>query len=252
MTGEVSMTIVDTYVSAFEKIAARYGEQSGSAHIGADDGLQEAIGYTRQYVVEHTTPHFRYKYYKSALARSFRELRYDPTGRHIVHLDLGCGPGVFSWVLHDFMESRQRSRPHRVEYCGYDHCAAMIRLAQLFAENFPEHYEFRGYSNRSKMELALTEPSFAQCDVLVTFGYALVQVRDDPTALTDFAALVGHLFPARHAIVVAADAYYDWQTRDAFREQCTAWKAALKEVGIGLTLRRTPTRSIMYGQLRRE
>ena len=59
------------------------------------------------------------------------------------------------------------------------------------------------------------DQDFADCDVVVTFGYALVQVKRDPAALEEFAGLIRCLSPSRSRIVVAADAHR-WSQRDAF------------------------------------
>ena len=130
------MSIIDSYVSTFNAIAQRYRDEYSNAQIGPRDSLQKIIGYTRQYVVEHTTPHFRYKYYHDALSFAFMQLGFDPADRRVVHLDIGCGPGVFSWVVYDYMASQETRDSDQVRYYGYDYAAAMIQLAHLFSGAF--------------------------------------------------------------------------------------------------------------------
>ena len=240
------MSIKDHYESSFDAIAQKHGEKSSTPEIGPRDSLKKVIGYTRTYVVKHTTPHFRYKYYHDALSRALQRPRFDPSGRQVVHLDIGCGPGVFSWVMHDHMASKKRHRLSSVVYYGYDHCPAMIKLAHLFLKRFPARYDFRGYSDLDKMELALKEQDFSDCDVVVTFGYALVQVRESPDALGEFAELIRYMFPSHTCIVVAVDAYNDPEMRNAFKSQCSALEDALTEIGVSLKHPVSPsTRSIM-------
>ena len=230
---------------------SKYGEKSSTAQIGPNDSLKKAIGYTRAFVVEQSTPHFRYDYYRDTLSRALRPPRFDPGGSPVVHLDIGCGPGVFSWVMRDHMVSNGNLRRSPVVYYGYDHCAAMIRLAQLFQKGFRPRHDFRGYSEFDEMVSALRQQDFSDCDVVVTFGYALVQVRGDPSALKTFAALIRRMFPSRSCIVVAADAY-SGSMRQTFDLQCTELEAALDRSGVGLEDRvSTHMRSIMYARLNR-
>ena len=246
------MSIKDSYVPTFKTIAQRYGEEPSPAQIGPGDSLKKIIGYTRQYVVKHTTPHFRYDYYHDALSCAFTRLGFDPADRSVVHLDVGCGPGVFSWVMYDHVASQETRDPGQVDYYGYDHSPAMIKLAHLFLKRFPDQYEFHGFSDLGEIETALADQNFSDCDVVVTFGYALVQVRDNPTALGNFARLIACVFPSHSCILVAADAHNDCATRDVFNDQCDALKTALNEVGVALEDRESAQRSVMFARLKTE
>ena len=247
------MSIRDNYVWAFDAIAQHRGKELSTAQIGPHDSLEKTIEYTRQFVIEQTTPHFRYQYYHDALSLALTELGFDPANRRVVHLDIGCGPGVFSWVIYDHMASQATRDPGRMDYYGYDHSAAMIQLAYLFLERFPVQYEFLGYSDLTEISRALADEDFSNCDVVITFGYALVQVRDNPTALDDFATLIACVFPSHSCIMVAADAHYDGATRRAFKDQCRALETALDEVGVALEDRvSTGLRSIMVARLTME
>ena len=162
-------------------------------------------------------------------------LPFDPADRRrVVHLDIGCGPGVFSWVIYDHMASQGTRDPGPVDYYGYDHSAAMIQLAHLFLKGSPLKYEFHGFSDLAEILTELAARDFSNCDVVVTFGYALLQVRDNPAALGDFAALIGCVFPSHSCIVVAADAHNNRERRDAFDDQCRALEAVLNEAGVTL------------------
>ena len=97
------MSIRDSYVSTFNVIAQHCGEEPSNAQIRPGDSLKKTIGYTREYVVQHSKPHFRYEYYHGALSLALAGLDFDPANRRVVHLDIGCGPGVFSWVIYDHM-----------------------------------------------------------------------------------------------------------------------------------------------------
>ena len=152
--------------------------------------------------------------------------------------------------MYDHMASHETRDPGHVDYYGYDHAAAMIQLAHLFLDRFPDKYEFDGYSDLAEIVTTLADRDLSNCDVVITFGYALVQVRDNPTALGDFATLIACMFPSHSCIVVAADAHNDGATRRAFDDQCRALEAALAEVGVALQDRVSPElRSIMVARL---
>ena len=247
------MAIRDNYIPAFNSIAQRHGQRPATAQIGPRDSLRQIIGYTRQYVVDHTTQHFRYDYYRTALSLAFKLLKFDPVDRRGVHFDIGCGPGVFSWVMYDHMAAQNTRDPDQVDYYGYDHCAAMIELAHLFLEHLPDRYEFHGFSELAEILTTLAGDDFTNCDVVATFGYALVQVRDSPTALDDFATLISCVFPSHSCIMVAADAHNDRPTRDAFDDQCRALETALNAVGVTLENRlSTAQGSVMFARLTME
>ena len=247
------MSIKDSYVPTFKTIARRYREEPSNAQIGPGDSLGKTIGYTRQYVIEHAKPHFRYEYYRDALSLALTELGSDPANPRVVHLDIGCGPGVFSWVIYDHMASQVTRDLGQVDYYGYDHSVAMIQLARLFLERFPVHYEFRGYSDLAEISEALADRDFSGCDVVVTFGYALVQVRDNPAALGDFATLIACVFPSHSCILVAADAHNNRATRNIFGDQCGALETALNDAGVVLEGRvSTAQGSVMFARLTME
>ena len=126
----------------------------------------------------------------------------------------------------------------------------MIELARLFVERFPDQYDFHGFSDLAEISTTLADQDLSNSEVVVTFGYALVQVRDNPAALEDFATLISCVFPSHSCILVAADAHYDPATRDAFGDQCRALETALNEVEVALENREsTERRSVMFARL---
>ena len=148
---------------------------------------------------------------------------------------------------------RKRETPARCFTTGTDHSAAMIQLAHLFLDRFPVRYEFHGYSDLAEIVAALANREFSNCDVVVTFGYALVQVRKNPVALGEFATLISCVVPSHSCIVVAADAHNDSATRQAFGGQCRALETALNKVGVALEERVSTTRgSVMFARLTME
>ena len=126
----------------------------------------------------------------------------------------------------------------------------MIELARLFVERFPDQYDFHGFSDLAEISTTLADQDLSNSEVVVTFGYALVQVRDNPAALEDFATLISCVFPSHSCILVAADAHYYRATRDAFGDQCRALETARNEVGVALENRESTERgSVMFARL---
>ena len=112
------MAIRDHYAPTLDAIAQRYGEAPPVFHIAPDTPLPTLVGYTRRHVVDGDEPHFRYGYYHAALSSALRRLQFAPGDRRVVHLDIGCGPGVFSWVMYDYMTSQGTYDPNQVDYYG--------------------------------------------------------------------------------------------------------------------------------------
>ena len=98
------------------------------------------------------------------------------------------------------------------------------------------------------------EQDFSNRDVVVTFGYALVQVQEDPAALEEFSDLIHCLFPSRF---VASWSRPTPTTMGRYETPSTGSAAkletALNEFGIGLEDRVSPVKgSIMFARLNME
>ncbi len=155
--------------------------------------------------------------------------------------------------MYDEMASHEAHDPDRVDYYGYDHSPAMIRLAHLFLKRLPVRYEFHGFSDHVDISTVLAAQDFTNCDVVVTFGYALLQVRNNRAALGDFARLIACVLPSHSCIMVAVDARSDAATRAAFANQCDSLRDALIDVGVSLKERFVATvGSIMFARLKKE
>lgn len=148
---DLNMSIRKNYIEAFNKIRKRFGWKPHDHEIPGNISLKEAIGYTGEFIVESGEEHFRYDYYR-------KKINNTPTmfgiGRvkKIVHLDLGCGPGLFSWVVRDYMLKSYGKKPGDIEFIGYDHAQNMIRLAKLFQEYLPVEYNLMAILRLAKYE----------------------------------------------------------------------------------------------------
>ena len=247
------MSIRDSYIPTFNAIARRHHEEPSTAQIGPGDSLRKTIGYTRQHVIEHDQQHFRYEYYHGALSLALTRLGFDPAHRRVVHLDIGCGPGVFSWVMYDLRGVR---RKHETLASGllwirsfprHDPTGALIPGAFRRPIRVPWLLRSRRYLD------SVSRSGFLRLRCRGYVRLRAVQVRDNPAALGDFATLIAGVFPSHSCIMVAADAHNDRAVRKAFRDQCGALGTALNEVGVALEDRMPTARgSVMCARLKTE
>ena len=225
------MQIRKHYINSFNQISNKFGELPCSHIIPENVSLREAIGYTREFIVESDVKHFRYDYYRKKIDNALSRFGIDQA-KKTIHLDLGCGPGLFSWVVQDYMLKNYGKKTGDLEFIGYDHARNMIHLAKLFQEYLPVKYKFDGYFKVGKILKMLNSRNFSDCNCIVTFGYVLIQVKNNREALQDFVRIIQHLFPAKSCILVAADAYSSESRRQDFRDVCKALLAALTDAGI--------------------
>ena len=221
------------YEEVFEEIVRQHGEGEDppSFEIDADCTLHRAIGYTKQFVFEYR----RYGHYTSVLYQALPQLDFRPADKPIVHLDLGCGPGVFSWAVRDHMIEKYGMKDSDLIMIGYDHAPNMIKLAHLFRDHLPIEFNLKGYSDVADI---ISSENFSDCDVIVTLGYVLIQTEGDPDARKDFAEIVQSLLKSSNScILIASDSHspnYP-ENRQIFGEACNQLETALRERRMNLT-----------------
>lgn len=96
----------------------------------------------------------------------------------------------------------------------------------------------------------LNSRDFSDCDCIVTFGYVLIQIKNNRAALQDFVHIIQDLFPSKSCILVAVDAYNTVERRQDFRDMCRALRNALSDAGIYVKAKPIGnTGSTMYASL---
>ena len=191
------------YVPVIEAIAR--GESVtgsfGPHLIPADATRKQCLRYTLRHVVRHRQPHYRFDRYTRAARIALTRTTFGATGDGpIVHVDLGCGPGLFGWVVSDVF------RPNRndLHLYGFDHSREMIRLAADIWQELEETPPCTWHDNIADLLSALdTTPPHRHA--LVTFGHVLAQTHSAPQALAGFAQIIDRLMIDTCAIV-AVDA----------------------------------------------
>lgn len=229
------MSIRDQYIQAFEAISKRYGEKASGWEIDPDVSLKQAIRYTRQYVVGNPQNHFRYDYYRNVLYKAMYDFSYNPVNGKILCMDIGCGPGLFSWVVQDYMSSN-RVKSKNLKVIGYDHAKNMIRLSKKFHVSLRKQcatsYNWHGDFKFNRLKQNLKGLDFSNHDVIVTLGHVLIQINDNAQAMRKFSKIIRSLCPFRSCIVVAVDAYSSEERRRQFRSSWKTFREYLRDDGM--------------------
>ena len=245
-----NMLVKRRYIREFNKIRRRYGEAPAGYVVEKNATLEDSIGYTERYVVGRGKPHFRYDYYMGALEEAAREFDCIHPGRKIIHVDLGCGPGLFAWVVHDYVTARCRKNGDSLSFYLYDHSENMIKLAKKFRKKLLTEHHVRFYHDAKAMRNRLRSGGLANYDVLVTFGHVLIQTRNDRRALREFSRVIRELSLSNSCTIIAVDAYSGWR-RSEFRDACDKLAARLRKFGVDHEVVMGPNRSCMYARLTR-
>ena len=249
------MSIRDQYIQAFEAIRHKHGEEDSSGwEIDPDVSLKQAIGYTGQYVVKHSQKHFRYDYYSCVLRMAMRDLSYNPGNGKILCMDIGCGPGLFSWVVQDYMSSHRVKRKNLM-VIGYDHAKNMIRLSKKFHVSLRKQcatsYNWHGDFKFNRLKQNLKGLNFSNYDVIVTLGHVLIQINDNAQEMRKFSKIVRSLCPFKSCIVVAVDAYSLEERRRQFRSSWKVFRKALQDDKMNCKSEKFgPDRSYVYTRLK--
>ena len=214
--------------------------------ISEDVPLGQAIGYTYKHISdvgnwsEDSQPHYRYNRYEQAL----RKFYCNSANKRIMHLDLGCGPGLFSWVVRDYVLKNYGKESGDIELVGYDYAPNMIRLAELFREYLPVdvEYNFEGYYELDKIQNMLESKDLSDYDCIITFGHVLVQTEGNREAMQNFIDIIRRLFPVNSCILLAVDAFGKEDSRQKFVNACEELWRYLSDVGINVRDVRAPPR----------
>ena len=121
--------------------------------------------------------YYRYDRYRDVLKS------VNPSANHrITHIDLGCGSGLFAWVLLDWA-NKQGIGYNRIDLYGYDHCMEMIRLAWMIRNRLLRYSigypTLRYHHDSTKLLRQLTANLHQDSDCIITLGYVLAGNHQD-------------------------------------------------------------------------
>lgn len=255
----VASSIKSQYVGAIQELSHRYGSSSVNYRIPQSVTLEQCIGYAQKHIVQVTeeNQYYRYGRYSSALTDMLRQVPDFGSARRIVHIDIGCGPGLFSWVVHDHFLNHN---PGQVSLHGYDRAPEMVKLGELLWGEMVTRVPIVLESDLRKFLVHIADISGRQhSDVIVSFGHVLVQTVDDmerdpnaSEAFVDFSKIVAACSNRNsRCVVVAVDAHSSTDSADRQEQFDRACKRLKKELqnsyGLRLKMQRLPKYSQRYG-----
>ena len=210
------MPIRDEYIAVIARLSRRFGRTYGHYQVPEHASLPRCLGYASRYVSGHTTKHYRYDRYKGALRYALRLNGDFCRNGTAVHVDIGCGPGLFSWVVHDHFDDTELT----IQLYGYDHATEMIRLARRIQDGFESNINVQYYDDSAQL-LGNIPTAPPPADVIVTFGHVLAQLADNHQAIGVFATILERLTHTGPCLVLAVDAHGHITTfRGSFNRLC--------------------------------
>ena len=205
------MRLRHQYLGACDRVISKTGTARVPYRIPEDATLKQCAGYMEDYIIRDRQ-HFRYDYYMRMLDFGFgRELDVERGGSKplIIHVDLGTGPGIFNWVVYDYVQRKwkRKNRPGLKQF-GYDRCPAMVKLAKRIQKDLGVHDKVQYTDSRKTLREsvgAVTEDAY----LLITFGYVLIQSNEgDRGTISSLAKMCNRLAMGRDAVdVLAVDGY---------------------------------------------
>lgn len=204
--------------------------------IPQDAGFEWVVQYTEYYIGYQTREerfrrpgnrHFRYDEYRGILNT------VKAGGSRHIHVDIGCGAGVFSWAFLDWAEDQGINYDHLALY-GYDHSQAMIQLAgeirNRIVQHIPNYPALQYSSNVDAFLRQLTENLHGDISCIITLGHVLVQAQA-LEAIQIFTRIIQHLMnlPNSAFVLIAVDA---WGEQGAFTQGWNLLLCNLAQYGI--------------------
>ena len=177
------------------------------------------------------------------------------TSTRVVVADIGCGPGIFGWVFHDYFRS---SANVDVKLFAVDRCPNMVHLAEALWERMDTRWDLRVHSDwlRIRSDFSNTlRSSGRESAVIVTLGHLLVQIVNDQSSINDVArtladcvSLASASLPCGRCLVIAADAFGGTR-RERFERAWERLQVTLKKRhGVCLSKNPLPLHSQMCGE----
>ena len=220
------------YREIIRALATEHRTTLSGYEISRDATTVECIGYAERYIVGRTnsTPHYRYDRYWGELYTEF--LLHPMRSGTVIHVDVGCGPGLFTWVARDYFRNVSRIK---TSFYGYDHAPNMKKLAVYLWNQFEGDTDYLCYHELSESFDNLEKECAANSYVIVTFGHVLVQTVDNAAALGEFARIIAKCARIANCLVMAVDAKTGDRPKD-FHRALGGLKTSLENRGLTIEL----------------
>ena len=203
----------DRYLEVCDDLIRKVGTKSVNHVVPKEASLKVCVGYLKNHVM-HERNHFRFDRYQAMLAHCSEQhgsLGTSTNQKHtIVHVDLGTGPGIFHWVMHDHIQQNctPKNRPQLMLF-GYDQSPNMLKLAKRIWKEFDLEDQAIYFSDAKQLVKAAREIS-NDAHLIVTFGHVLIQANDilSRAEITKLARLCEKLSKSKRTTdIIAVDAY---------------------------------------------
>ena len=119
----------------------------------------------------------------------------------LLHVDLGCGPGLFGWVVRDELRMERRA----LEMYGYDHSVEMVQLASDIWNELGDGIECSWHDDPDELLSAALASGPRYSSSLFTMGHVLAQTHDQTDAIERFADIISQ-FLSVEGLLIAVDA----------------------------------------------
>ena len=211
--------IRDRYRDIILSFAGKEGSDKQDHVISENVTQTQCIGYAQRYIVGGET-HYRYDRYRERLKTCVQNVPFDQSVPTVMHLDLGAGPGLFTWAFWDLMHDEMgEDRWPSLDLFGYDHAPQMAALARRIWDRLELQTPYRCFDSEEEA-YANVWPQGPRTNILITLGHSLIQVHEHG-GLAVFAGLCEAIAGLdRNARLVAVDAH----SGDRVNQFDTAWR----------------------------
>jgi len=201
----MTQNIKSKYVDVIDAIAEEHGSRYCDYVVPKGATLAECIGYAQRYYIEGDEEHHRYNRCRTLLKAAMSHILPNTGSRQtLLHMDIGAGPGLYSWVLRDY--ARRIYPTINLKLYGYDRAPKMAKLANMIWGRLNENVAYSCYHDENELHAAVMSDSSRSVCVVLTLGYVLIQTDKDGS-LKELASLCKKLSVNSNVCLVAIDAY---------------------------------------------
>ncbi len=201
----MTQNIRGKYVAVINAIAEEHGSNNCHYVVPKDATLAQCLHYAQEYYVEGDEEHHRYDRCRRLLKTAMSHILPNTSSRQtLLHIDIGAGPGLYSWVLRDY--ARRNYPTINLKLYGYHRAPKMAKLANMIWKRLNENVAYSCYHDKNELYDAAMSGSSRSVYVVLTLGYLLIQTDMDGS-LNELASLCKKFSVNSNACLIAIDAY---------------------------------------------
>ena len=201
----MTQNIRGKYVAVINAIAEEHDSNDCHYVVPKNATLAQCIHYAQEYYVKGDEKHHRYDRCRRLLKTALNSLSPNTSSEQtLLHLDIGAGPGLYSWVLRDY--ARRNYPTINLKLYGYDRAPRMAKLANMIWKRLDENVAYSCFHDKNELYAAAMSGSSRSVYVVLTLGYVLIQTDGDGS-LKELASLCEKFSVNSNACLIAIDAY---------------------------------------------